>query len=102
MMKTMGIVLVAALAAGCEGEPPSCQQAIAHFYGEGCAFFSTSGVETSQNGALEACLEISVDNAPGCDDELGDWLICLHNVERPPNAQSCDCSQDLMALITCN
>jgi hypothetical protein len=103
-MTKLGLV-IAVMCVACGGgeDPPSCQQAMTSYYGAGCAFFGQDGSETPQNQALQSCVEIAVDNAPGCQDEFDDWLFCLDRVPGPPPTNAgCDCSQEIMALITCN
>lgn len=93
--------------AGCssDSKPPSCQQALAHYYGAGCSYFDASREPPPaipQSAMLNFCQTAAVQAPESCQDELDVWLEC--NAAVPDQATSnadCDCSADYMALLRC-
>lgn len=91
-------------ACGSDDKPPSCQQALAHFYGAGCMYTNAqTGAVISQMEATSDCQTNAANLSSACLDELDAWLVCNNSVPSPAHsAADCDCSQELMALITCH
>ncbi len=82
--------------AGC-AEPPSCQQAMEHYYSEGCSFFNFStNQETSRSQAIAGCYNFNVYTSDDCRDELEDWFQCLADV-----SSSCDCTRESDKYFSC-
>lgn len=97
-MKQIALVMVLG-AMGCGEDPPSCQQAVTHYYGAGCTFLNVNtGQATSQLEAIGACSQINAAVSDGCRGQFEVWLECIHSV---PNNTQCDCTQESDALFAC-
>lgn len=89
----------------CSDPPPSCQQALTHYYASGCSYFDiTTNPPTpiAQTQEINTCQNIATAVPPQCRDELDAWLICNEHV--PDHATTnidCDCSAEYMALLEC-
>ncbi|MEO7735579.1 MAG: hypothetical protein ABIY55_31785 [Kofleriaceae bacterium] len=82
-----------------DSAPPSCQQAISHYYAAGCRFVNLeTGAEQSQSQAIAGCQSASSETPDRCDDEVDDWLRCIDSTSA---AQQCDCSQEQMSILRC-
>lgn len=104
MTKTIGLVMVLAMTAACE-DPPSCQQAINHFYDVAvCTFVNTNtGQVTSKGEALNTCVQINAAVPDQCRGEFEDWLECLNDRPRDATENQCiSCSQESDALFACD
>lgn len=101
---TILIALVVSLVAGCaEDPPPSCQQAIGHYYQAGCSYYDlNSGAPIAAATMIANCQGAAAEAPAQCQDELDEWLVCNNEVpdHSTTNAQ-CDCSQALMSLLAC-
>jgi hypothetical protein len=90
---------------GCAEDPPSCQQAMTHFYSSGCYFLDVRvmpPVRISQNDAYLSCQDINRSVPDRCEAYFEDWLFCLDS--RPPGSGDAvcgECSQEQDALIGC-
>jgi hypothetical protein len=94
------IILVALLAVGCTQDPPSCQQAAAHYYQVGCHFASSSG-PIAESQFVITCQQAAAQAPADCSGLFDDWLTCLDSVTAAGSATNCDCSQSQMALLAC-
>lgn len=94
------LIGVALVLGACGGDPPSCQDAITHFYGTGCTFIGTNGTATSQLDAMNACTGINADIPERCRPEFDDWKSCLFGVDN--DNQCADCSGEQDALFACD
>jgi hypothetical protein len=101
MARTLGLIAMV-LVAACGEDPPSCQQAVTHYYQSGCTFIGTSGTATSQQEAFSVCVQINTSVPDECRGEFEDWLECIHETPGSvtTNAQ-CDCTQESDALFAC-
>jgi hypothetical protein len=95
--------LLGACGGGGSGEPPSCQQALSHYYESGCRYFElATGAEIPLGEIIESCRAVLTDAPTSCEDDVDDWLFCLDAV--PSDASSnadCDCSSEQESLLTC-
>lgn len=83
--------------------PPSCQQALTHYYGAGCGYTDTStGQPIALADMIGRCHQVAAIAPVQCENDLDNWLFCNNEVPTPSttNAQ-CDCSPEYMALIQC-
>lgn len=98
------VLVVALVACGGGEEAPTCQEAIGHFYGAGCALFDTNGQPFSELVILEDCKRsLAIADDTSCEDEFADYRACLASVPSPGNAQSCSsCAAEQEALFTCD
>jgi hypothetical protein len=98
------VVTVMVMVAACGGDdPPSCQQAITHYYTSGCAFFNTSaGRATTEQEALSACSDINTAVPDQCRGEFESWLSCIHDTPDNASGAQCDCTQESDALFACD
>lgn len=103
-MKKMILILM--LAIGCGGDPPpSCVQALTHFYAAGCRYFDQRAnppAPISQGDMITFCQTAATQIPAACHDELDGWLVCNNRV--PDHAISnadCDCSSSYMLLLEC-
>jgi hypothetical protein len=97
MSRLIGAVLCGVLLSivGC-GEPPSCQQAVSHYYGAGCTFANVNtGQATTQQQAISACSTINAAVQESCRSKFESWLECIASA--PP----CDCTKESDALFAC-
>lgn len=103
-----------AIAMGCGGDAkpaPSCQQAMAHFYGVNCFYFDTTTSPPrryTQTEMIAICQQETIDAPAKCQGEIDDWLSCNADVEGvPPGTMTtlgdprCDCSQEQMTILRC-
>ncbi len=103
MLKKM-VVAIAMCAVGCgeDEEAPSCQQAMASFYGAGCFFYDTSTTPmttTSENAALSACQQVNIGIPERCRPKFDDWKTCLAATTMADCAM---CSPEGDALFACD
>lgn len=99
MTKTMAVAVLMALC-GCGGvsdEPPSCQQAVTHYYSVGCTFIGTTGAPTPQQDAINACQQININVPDNCRSLFDDWKFCVESAGPP----GCDCTSESDALFAC-
>jgi hypothetical protein len=103
-MKRWVILLgVAACTSSSSEDVPSCQQAVAHYYGAGCALFMTNGQPYSELETVANCKELLA-TAPNvsCEHALEDLRVCFGTVRSPATSNAdCDCSVEQDALLTC-
>ena len=105
-MRQFLIGVAIALAAGCGGEeeePPTCDQAILHYYMAGCAFYNEAGGEVTAGEIVTACRQRR-DTAPdSCQGAIDDWLFCLDDVpDRADSNADCDCNAELERVQRCS
>lgn len=89
---------------GCGGgdsaPAPSCQEAMEHFYGSGCAFFDSTNTPYPLAQAINDC-HTSLENlAPGCQEPFDTFMACLDGVAT--SATCGDCSREQDALLSCH
>lgn len=97
----MGILGVLLLAA-CESDPPSCQQAMTHYYGAQCTFINANtNMVLTQNEAFSTCTQVNAAVPDRCRGEFETWLECLNSVVGKTDV-GCDCSQEQDALFACD
>jgi hypothetical protein len=99
----LGLVFLAAC--GGSDPPPSCAQAMDHYYGAGCSYFDTSTnpptpiAETQEVGL---CQTLATAAPANCHDELDGWLVCVDHVpDHSSTNADCDCSSSYMLLLEC-
>lgn len=93
------------IACSSDDPPPSCQQAIAHYYSAGCVYLDgrvSPPTMISQTQMISAC-QSAADEAPrSCQNEFDAWLVCNNEVPTPSTTtEQCDCSAEQMALLRC-
>lgn len=102
-MKTFAILIatICCTPACADDPPPSCQQAMAGYYGAGCTFvdLTMNNRPIPQTEATANCQSLAGSLSSTCEAKLDDWLSCL-DVSSP--AKNCDCSQQQMAVIACH
>lgn len=102
MMKLMVVVLMVGCVESVENSgppPPSCQQAVGHYYGAGCVFVDGTTGQVIPPGQFTADCQTEAANAPSaCLDEFDDFLICINKA----TSTACDCSRYQMDYLTCH
>lgn len=111
----LGVPIAMAIAMGCGGDAkpaPSCQQAMAHFYGVNCFYYDGSvspARRIAQTEMVANCQQLAIAAPARCQGEIDDWLECNANVEGVPSGTPttigdlrCDCSQEQMTILRCN
>jgi hypothetical protein len=104
--------LLAVGACGSEDPAPTCQQAMAHFYGVNC-FYADATVspprKLPQAEMIALCQDLALNAPDSCQGEIDDWLVCNNAVIGSPAGETpqlgdprCDCSQEQMALLRCD
>ncbi len=97
----MGLVLVM----GCGGgsEPPSCAQAVTHYYASGCKLVDAQTGSAFSSGEIISQCQALLANAPAsCRDELADLRTCFGSTPTPSTTTAqCDCSPEQDAILTC-
>ncbi len=105
MLKTLVAVVAVCLLGACGEEPPSCQQAVQHYYGAGCVLKNlTTGANYTESEVIVDCKRL-LSTAPNstCEIALEDLRFCWDGVRSPAVSNAdCDCSQDQDALLTCD
>jgi hypothetical protein len=86
-------------------DPPSCQQAIGHYYTAGCTYTDLDAdppSPISQGQMITLCQQSAIAAPDRCQDDLDAWLVCNGDVPSPSSSSSdCDCSKEFMALLRC-
>lgn len=95
-----------ALLIGCGSDPPpSCQQALTHFYAAGCSYFdqrTNPPAPIAQSTMIASCQSVAANIPASCHDELDGWLVCNDHVpDHVTSSAQCDCSAAYMALLEC-
>lgn len=97
------VLLVVGFLMGCGGEePPSCQQAVEHYYGAGCGFYDLdTGDPIPANTIISVCRDIvSGSTTAACDSATEDFRFCLADVPDVAMVNAdCDCSQSQERLL---
>ena len=97
-------LVLAALLTACATDPapviPSCQQAVAHYYGVGCVFSDANGPIAEQTFTLQ-CQNNAISEPANCVGESDAFLECI-NAAKGGNNAGCDCSVQYMAVLTCH
>jgi hypothetical protein len=98
------VALVALLLSGCDGTP-SCKESVAHLYEQGCGLFSpVGGEDLSERDAVTQCaaLDDAAEEA-NCTGKFDALVECWSTVEaiEVNGALSCDCRDELFALMLC-
>ena len=100
-----GLLLVLLIGCGSSDPPPSCQQAMTHFYAAGCSYFDqTTNPPTpiAQAQMINFCQNAAANGPPNSHDELDAWLVCNDHVpDHATTSAQCDCSADYMMLLEC-
>lgn len=97
--KIWGVSLLFAIACG-DDPPPSCQEAIGHFYGVGCAFINLmTNQPYTMNESLQSCKDINATVPDRCQSYFDDFMTCLNEVESSSKCADCARAQD--ALLGC-
>lgn len=104
MTKLCAFLFVALASCGTDAPPPSCQEALTHYYNAGCHYIDLStSMPIPLNTEIGNCFTAVSSGAPQrCLDKLNDWLVCNDEVMGPVTGDAaCDCSQSLMAAVSC-
>jgi hypothetical protein len=96
-------VVTLLVACGGDDPPPSCQQAMTHYYDAGCLFYDLqTGQPIPVNERISFCHQVKAAAPMSCEDDVADWLFCLEGVPSPASSNAdCDCTQEQDALLTC-
>lgn len=107
-MRTIFYVLMVLAPGACGGsdsKPPSCQQALDHYYAAGCTYVDeTTNPPTPipEGQIVTFCQNAAIQAPKTCQDELDTWLVCNDAVPaRASSNADCDCSVEYMALLRC-
>ncbi len=90
------IALALTLGTACGGDdaPPSCFDAVSHYYNSGCYYFYLdTGDVVPSSTLVQDCRDIRLIDGSSCQGAVDDWLICLGDV--PSNSTTdadCNCS----------
>lgn len=103
---SMGNKLIAVIAAtllGCAGDPPSCQQAVTHYYDAGCNLVNLqTGVAYSVAEVIANCKDLRAAAPDSCIDDMDNLQTCFGSVPSPARTNAdCDCSAEQDAILTC-
>ncbi len=84
--------------------PPSCQQALTHYYSAGCAYTDlNTNTPIAEGDMINRCLQAASSTPSQCSSALDAWLSCNDAVPSPAtNNAQCDCSQTYMTYLTCH
>lgn len=87
------------LLAACGSDPPpSCSQALTHYYQAGCEYRNlTTGAQIPVGDMIYTCQGIAANAPDHCQGALDAWLVCLDASAAP----DCDCSVEQMAVLRC-
>ncbi len=99
MLKTMGIVMAVALALGCEGDPPTCQDSLTSFYAAGCTLTTANGAAFTLQDSIANCRNALAEVPASCEGPFGDLRSCWADAET--NAHCTRCDAEVEALYTC-
>jgi hypothetical protein len=101
MRPILSVVLL--FAAACDSsDPPTCSEAVSHFYDAGCTLITTGGSPIPEAEFLGTCREASSDVPASCEDEFEDLLEALASVPDPISGDAdCDIGPELDAIATC-
>lgn len=80
---------------------PTCQDALKHYYGAGCAYYDQFGNQIELATMIGNCETGAAATPSECQPKLDAWLECDASVSSPATNADCDCSQTYMALLTC-
>jgi hypothetical protein len=103
-MRKMAALVVAIGLGGCGGgdEPPSCQQAVTHFYEAGCMLVDANGTPFTALEVIENCKGLLGAAPDQCLDDLDNLRSCFGSVKSPAMTNAdCDCSAEQDAILTC-
>lgn len=94
---------VAMIGCGADEPPPSCEEAITHFYSSGCYYKDTTTEQSIELGAMVARCEQLGNTAPSlCRSEFYDWLRCNNAVpDQALTDADCSCAEERSALLNC-
>jgi hypothetical protein len=96
--------------AGCADDakpPPTCEQAMAHFYAVNCVYFTDASrsQQISETEMVTRCHRLQGAAPAQCRDDLDDWIECNATVpgrdSTGPEERRCDCPEERAALLTC-
>lgn len=105
-MRTRLIGILVLAVGACGEDAPSCNQAVTHYYAQGCAAvdLTNGGAIVPKETMIVGCLNLVASAPRSCDAELDDFLICLGTVEESPTPVSsqCDCTSEQEELLRCS
>lgn len=107
MKRLLAVMAVAMTGCSSSGDPPpSCQQALTHYYGAGCSYFDpTTNPPTpiAQSTMIARCQTATTQTPASCLDEVDAWLTCNDRVPNHATSDAdCDCSASYMLLLECH
>lgn len=113
MWRSVLLTLSLVACGGADDKPaPTCQQAMAHFYGVNCSYFDgrvDPPHQYTQAEMITVCQDLAIETSASCQGTIDDWLECNDTVAGIPAGQTsglgdprCDCSQEQMAILRCN
>lgn len=99
-------IVLATAACGSDDPPPSCQQAMTHYYDSGCTLVDLSQSPPTPvpvNQVIVECNGLSSHLPSTCTDEFNAWVSCFSDVPSGsgPTSAQCDCSQEQATLSRC-
>jgi hypothetical protein len=99
--RRMKRLLAVLLLGACGGDPPSCQDAVTQFYSVGCGFYDlNTGDQYPAGEVIAQCRQALASSPESCEDEIGDFLECIANVDGA--AECTDCTDEQDATLTCD
>lgn len=105
MRTTRRIVIAVALAmAACTGpEPPTCYEAVAHYYAVGCVHYDgPTGEPLSLGETVERCeLLRAVVLTDACVEAVEAWIFCIDTAPSGTEV-GCDCERERETIRVCD
>lgn len=92
-------------ACGGSDAPPTCQDALTHYYSSGCDLYDLSpgsAVAFSEATAITDCVNLVETEPSECLGGVNDLIACFGSVPEPSTQNSqCDCSVEQTAVQEC-
>lgn len=97
------LVLFVLLGQDACSEPPSCQQAVTHYYDAGCVLVNLqTGQPYPAAEVITNCKNLLAIAPDQCIDDLENLRSCWGSVKTPARTNAdCDCSAEQDAILTC-
>jgi hypothetical protein len=96
--------VVAMIGCGSDDPPPTCQEAMTHFYAAGCFYRDTSTQQDISVSMMITRCQETLASAPTsiCRARFEDWVTCNNDVpDTAKTVADCDCSEALRDVSAC-